>query len=368
MSKLLTPLADWFFGRGSHAVTVPSMDGALRPNSGLDQAVEAFGTPEADNLVRLGFDLLLSSGAALLRWRPDTAAIEVDRFEADITALCPLSDGQLAVALDGGEILLWQGQTTRRLLSARKAGLQAITALVEMAPGQVALANGSSKCHASEWTADLMQRNAAGSVHRLEIGSDQVKELASGLAWPAGLAVTAEGLAVSEAWTHRVVLVPKAGGAPKTVLAHLPGYPGRLQTDGQGGYWLCVFAPRSQLIEMVLRERAYRVRMMAEVPRDLWMAPAYRSGVSFKEPLQGGALKQLGILKPWAPTRSYGLLVRLDAKFSPTASLHSRADGKRHGVTSAAVDGEGRLYACSRGAGLILDCGFDAEDTNARAG
>ena len=103
-----------------------------------------------------------------------------------------------------------------------------------------------------------------------------------------------------------------------------------------------MFAPRSQLVEFVLREPAYRRRMMAEVPRPFWMAPKLRSGRSFYEPLQGGGVKHLGILKPWAPTLSCGLCVRLDRNCSSRASLHSRADG-----ADARRDRRGRASATS---------------------
>ena len=119
------------------------------------------------------------------------------------------------------------------------------------------------------------------------------------------------------------------------VLTALPGYPGRLSPRAQGGAWLSLFAPRNQLVEFVRRERTYRRAMMAEVPKEFWVAPALSSGASFSEPMQGGALIQMGILKPWAPTRSYGLVVALDDHHTPVASFHSRTGGTRHGLTSA---------------------------------
>ncbi len=108
------------------------------------------------------------------------------------------------------------------------------------------------------------------------------------------------------------------------------------------------------MIEFVLRERDYCERMMREVDEAFWMAPTLSSGHSFEEPLQGGAVKHLGIHKPWAPTRSYGLLVQLDPACTPVASAHSRADGKRHGITSAIGVG-GRIFAVSRGSGEVLE-------------
>ena len=80
--------------------------------------------------------------------------------------------------------------------------------------------------------------------------------------------------------------------------------------------------------------------------------------------MQGGGLKQLGILKPWAPTRSYGLVVRRDAEGEPRASFHSRADGRRHGITSC-VEADGRSAGdckgrrCDRGDPAV-ECGVGA--------
>ena len=97
----------------------------------------------------------------------------------------------------------------------------------------------------------------------------------------------------------------------RSLHADLPAYPGRI-APAADGYWLALFAPRSQLVEFVLREPAYRKRMMAEVPQPFWVAPKLRSGRSFYESLQGGGVKHLGLLKPWAPTMSAGLCVKLD--------------------------------------------------------
>ena len=116
---------------------------------------------------------------------------------------------------------------------------------------------------------------------------------------------------------------------------------------------MALFAPCNPLLELVLRESEYRHAMMAEVEPEFWIAPALRSGYSFREPMQGGALKQMGILKPWAPTRSYGLVVQLSPEFIPLQSLHSRAGGKRHGIT-AVLEHDAQLWAASTGGNEVL--------------
>jgi hypothetical protein len=59
------------------------------------------------------------------------------------------------------------------------------------------------------------------------------------------------------------------------------------------------------------------------------------------------------VIKPWAPPRSYGLVIRLADDWTPRYSLHSRVDGRQHGVTAAA-ETESGLYLLSRGAGNLL--------------
>jgi hypothetical protein len=177
--------------------------------------------------------------------------------------------------------------------------------------------------------------------------------LIQGLAFPNGLLVDRDSVIVAESWRHRVIRL-SGGGAQEPILQKLPGYPARLAPAGDGGVWLALFAPRNRLIEFILLEDAYREQMMRDVPREYWIAPALTSGRSFLEPLQCGGVKTMGIHKPWSPSRSYGLVVKLDAQLRPVASFHSRANGSRHGITSVAEVG-GRVFVASKGGNAILE-------------
>src|SRR6218665_3034912 len=143
-------------------------------------------------------------------------------------------------------------------------------------------------------------------------------------------------------------------GAPRvTQVGELPGYPSRMAPAADGGFWLSCFICRTQLVEFVLREHAYRKRMLREIDPRYWIAPALSSGDSFLEPLQGAGVKQMGRLKPWAPPRSYGLVLRVDRQGQVSSSLHSPAGGKHHGITANADTGDA-LYAVSKGSGRLL--------------
>ena len=109
----------------------------------------------------------------------------------------------------------------------------------------------------------------------------------------------------------------------------LPGYPSRMAPAAGGGWWLTCFTLRTQLVEFVLREPAFRRRMLKEIDPRYWIAPALNSGNTFLEPMQGAHLKTMGVVKPWAPPRSYGLVIRLDERGLIRYSLHSRFDGQQ---------------------------------------
>lgn len=369
MSNFLTRALDRFIGRGSAAVTVPPLDGAFRPNRALEEAPLVAEAPAPDNLVGLADGRLayFTSGATL--WRldgPGARPAPAERFEEEITALALDPSGALALGLEQGRILIrggpHDGMAVRNLDGRR---LMAPTALAFSSPDRLLVAQGSGTNPPQAWARDLMERNASGSLWHLDLKSGAAICLADRLAFPAGIRLHENGerALVSEAWRHRLLEISTLAPAePKEILADLPGYPSRLSAAPDGGAWLCLFAPRSQLIEFVLREKTYRTRMMEEVDPEYWLAPALASNRSFLEPLQGGGVKQMGILKPWAPTRSYGLVARLDAKGQPVASFHSRADGSRHGVTSA-LEQAGRLYVTAKGGDAVLGLGLRGEST-----
>lgn len=333
---------DAFRGRGAFAATVPPMDGALRPNTLLEEAAVVLRTAAPDNLVLHRGRVLFSSGPVIMALDPaNGTATEVRRCDAEVAALAVAGD-TLAIGLTDGTLILSNGDDRIAFGTG-----PCITSLANAGPGRLIVCVGSAKNPAGEWKRDLLQAGSTGSVWALTVADGALSKLAGGLSWPSGAAVAGEQIVVVEAWKHRLTQI---GAAP--LVTDLPGYPSRL-SPAPGGWWLSVFAPRNQLIELVLRETEYRERMMKEVEPDHWISPTLSPAANFNEPMQGGAIRTHGIIKPWAPTRSYGLLVRLDANFQPIASYHSRADGRFHGVTSALQIGD-RVLVASRGGNAIL--------------
>jgi hypothetical protein len=278
-------------------------------------------------------------------------------FDAEVSALAGLPDGGVAVGLDDGRIVFVGGRLGGKTIAAVPE-VRCVTALAAAADGALLIANGSANHRPVEWKRDLMEKNASGSVWRLDPASGARTQLAANLAYPHGLLEEADAIVVSESW--RCALTRIASGAYRrgaTVLENLPAYPGRLSRGPDGAVWLALFAPRSQLVEFVLSEDRYRRRMIDEIDPDFWVAPCLRSGRSPLEPTQQGGVKQLGVSKPWSPSRSYGLIARLGDAYRPMASLHSRTNGRRHGVTSC-LAAQGRLYFTAKGDGIVASCAY----------
>jgi hypothetical protein len=355
---------DALTGGGEFSVTVPPMDGALNPNNRLEEAdlVAAAQTP--DNVCAAGGRILFSSGKDVLALEPSgsAAAAPYASFDRRIDSLAAYEDS-VAIGLADGKVTIRGGSHDGlALTTAEGRPLRCATALAFAGPDHLIVCIGSQDHSAEDWKYDLMALGASGSVWRFDLRSGRADLIADRLAFPFGvLPLAGDTMLVAESWRHRLIKFAP-GRPPEAVLSDLPAYPARITPAADArGAWLALFAPRRQLTEFVLREPGYRKRMMAEIAPDYWVGPTLAPMKSFLEPLQGGTLKKLAAIKPWAPSRSYGLVVRLDENHRPLFSYHSRADGSRHGVMSA-IEVGGRLYASSHGANAIVAVKPSAED------
>lgn len=386
---MIAALRDWtdrMLGRGDAAITVPVFDGALKSNNLLEEAAVWAQLDAPEDLATDGHSLFVADGTTLLRYDPtdrSASATVLHRFDRPVTALAclPGSDSQdlggrghggLAVALDGGEVRIVGGPHDGRLWNTVDGKpLHAVNALSAGSDGRLVATDGSREHPTVHWKHDLMGLGRTGRLIELNPADGTSSELASGLAHAFGACAVADvagasagGAAggatrpavwASESWRHRVMAFG-AGQTTRAVTDALPGYPSRItpaSAEQGGGYWLTCFTLRTQLVEFVLREPAFRKRMLKEIEPQYWIAPALNSGNTFLEPMQGAQLKMMGIVKPWAPPRSYGLVIRLSPEGRVRYSLHSRFDGKHHGVV-AAVECRGDLFVLAKGCGRIL--------------
>ncbi|MFA5663856.1 strictosidine synthase [Castellaniella sp.] len=351
MLKTLKRARDRFFGTGEADTSVPVLDGALKPNNLLETAEVFFERPGLEDLaIDAHGQLYVAAGPEVLLIGADGRVQDTIGLQARAQALA-VCHGNLVAATSQGLQFLAGPQVGRHVQSFGGHPIQCINALSEGPDGTLLLSEGSHAVPCDEWTADLLTHGRSGRVLAYDPRDDSCRVLAQGLAYCFGVCMHEDGVLASESWAHRVQVL--RDGRMQAGLSEIPGYPGRIAPASGGGYWLSIFAPRSQLLEFVLREDVFRKEMMSTVEPRYWIAPAFSSGQDFLEPLQQGSVRQMGILKPWAPPRSYGLVLRLSADLAPLFSMHSRVGGVHHGIV-AAQEYAGSLLALSKGSGRLL--------------
>jgi hypothetical protein len=343
--------------------SIPVLDGAFSPNQRLDKS-RPLGEPidRPDDLA-FGPDgaLYVSSGAQILR------CAGADFAQRSVFATLPAPVGGLAFTPDGRLLacvsrqgllaLSAGGEIIGKLERAGGKPLACPLSVAVASDGMIYLTDGSEANAPEDWLRDLMQnRPPSGRLIACNDRLGDAKTLADKLAWPLGLVVahSSEELWISEAWSHSLTSFSRTNGSKRALVRNYAGYPGRLARGEAGDYWMTFFGLRTQLTEFVLREREFCEAMMSKVPQELWIGPSLDGRFNYREPTQIGRIKKLGIQKPWAPARSYGLVARLNGDGEAAESLHSRVDGRIHGLTGICV-ANGRLIAACKGRDCLVE-------------
>jgi sugar lactone lactonase YvrE len=350
--------------------SIPPMDAGLLPNDALDRFhVVTSSLTEIDDIVcdAPGY-FYISSKNQVFRFRAGneedlTVFAELDGPAGGMN-FCP--DGRLMVCVAGKGVAFVDeyGELAGAVDIAEELPIRCALSAVAGPDGAVYIAEGTIYHEPINWYVDLMERRQAGRLIRCDPDTFETEVLLSGLSYPCGVAISRDGkwLLISESWKHTLSRFPLDNiqeNRRELVIPNLPGYPGRITYSSDGGYWMCIFAMRTYLVDFVLTEEKYRREMMRSIDPAYWVRPALSSGEDFLEPLQAAHAITLGILKPWAPPRSYGLVLKMDEDLEVTKSFHCRTGGKRHGITGVA-EKEGELYVVSKGNNMVLRSGEEA--------
>ena len=349
---------------------IPVLDGAFSPNQRLDLANPIGEEIASPDDLALGPDgaLYISSGDAILRCvGPDfSERSNFASFSSPVGGLAWTGDGRLiaCVSNQGLVALSANGEPVGKLDSVSGEPIACPTS-VTTAPDGTIYATDGSRTHPPEmWLADLMQNlPPSGRLISCNANLGEARVRADRLAWPSGVVVShnEDEVWAAESWRHRLTAFSRTGDRQRVIVKNYPGYPARIVRGADSGYWMAFFGLRTQLTEFVLREREFCEAMMKTVEPDLWIGPTLGGRFDYREPTQIGRIKKLGIQKPWAPARSYGLVARLNSDGEPAESLHSRVDGRIHGVTGLSVVGT-RVLAVSKGRNCLVELPSRADD------
>ncbi|WP_338697691.1 hypothetical protein V5279_12510 [Bradyrhizobium sp. 26S5] len=339
------------------------LDGAFSPNQRLDQARQLGDEIERPDDIALGQDgaLYVSTGNRILRCTGDdfNTRTPFAMLDGPVGGLACTPGGRLLACVSGEGLVALSpaGEVIGKLESVGGEKISCPLSVTVAPDGAIYLTEGSRNNRPELWLTDLMQNRAPSGrliACNPSLGGASVR--ADKLAWPLGAVVSGDGqeVWVAESWAHRLTAFSRAGDDRRVIVKNYTGYPARLARGADGEVWMAFLALRTQLTEFVLRERAFCEEMMRTVPPELWIGPALDGRLNPREPTQIGRIKKLGIQKPWAPPRSYGLVARLDAKGLATETLHSRVDGRVHGITAVRAIGS-RVLAVSKGRDCLVE-------------
>jgi Strictosidine synthase len=299
----------FFRDRDRHAI--PVLDGPMRANERLDEGVVL-----NDALVEPDDVAICDDGCAWVTSKDAVYRFESSRFDdaprkidlgGPATAMTRRPGGGIAVAVAGrGVVFVAKDASTMPLTLSGAAPLGCPTALA-FGPDNVLFAcDGSMENPPDRWVYDLMRRGASGRLLRIDLSTGAATTLVDQMKWPNGLCIAQDdqSLIIAEAWSHSLLKLPFKGppGKVQRIAGNLPGYPARILRY-KTGYAMAYFALRTQLVDFVLTEDAYRQKMVERIEPEFWIAPSLRSEGHYLEPVQGGGLKKHGSLNAWAPAR-----------------------------------------------------------------
>lgn len=319
-----------------------TLEGALGPNRRLDQAEgRAVAAPQA-LCVAGGGGLMVSSGHSVQLLADWNAALTPWRdFPRPVTALAADASGAtIAVGLAGGGLVVCD--ITGAELSAWNApvGLKSVVDCQFLPDGRLALLDNGFDADENPLSVAPWDGRRAGQVVVVTRDGES-RVLARELHCPMGLALDRNGSLIIAEMEHACLLDVEG----RVLRQGLPGYLARLRRTSSG-YALACLGRRDPLIEFLKSEPGFIAEMKANIATEHWIAPRVHADFSHDFPIEAGATRLFGEIKPWAPSFSYGLVVELDAALMPVASAHSRADGRRHCISDV-VEWGGGLVAVS---------------------
>lgn len=328
-----------------------SLEGVLGPNNRLEEASGV--RVDAPEALCVGADgrLLFSSGRLVLvldRWgQASERFVEVDR---PVTALCSSPNGLVAVGTLGGGLHVFGGAGSRLSGWELPSDVTAVADMMFAAGDELVIADPGYG--AEEPLLSVAPWDDAARGRLLAVGrSGAPRLLATALRCPMGIAADVRGEVIfTEFSGARIVDV---SGRP--LRAGYPGYLGRLRRT-EGGYVMACLSRRDPLIDFLGTERAFIAEMKATIAPQYWIAPRIRPAFSHHLPIELGATRLFGSVKPWAPSFSYGLVIEMNEALMPVGAAHSRADGRRHAVSDALV-WRGELIAVSKASEEMLNLG-----------
>jgi len=328
------------------------LEGVVGPNSLLDEA-PSLPMKEPDALaVAADGRLLISVGSSV--WSLGSWGEEPRLHLSSsrrVTALTASAGGGIAVGLDSGEVQIYpRGQQQPAWTIAGPSNSGAAVDCMFLDEDELAVVRSGYASVREALAMSPWETVQGGSVTR-HSRDGTARLIAGNLSCPMGICRDEGGNPLITEMDAARVIDP-SGRVRGT---GFPAYLGRIRKMSQG-YLLCCLSRRDPLIEFLRTEQDFVDEMKRTINPRHWISPRITPEFSHDFPIELGATRLFGEIKPWAPSFSYGLLIKLDKKLMPYGSAQSRANGRRHAISDAVVWNDD-VIAVSQASGEILNLG-----------
>lgn len=194
-----------------------------------------------------------------LAWAPDGSLVVADGIR-----------GLLAVRPDG----------TVRTLATGAGGVPFgfVDDVDVAADGTVYFSDASDQFGMHDVMADIIEHGGNGRLLKYEPMADEATVLLDGLQFANGIAVGPDEryVLVNETGAYRVTRYWLAGdraGSSEPFIANLPGFPDNISFNGDGLFWLAIYAPRNPQLDW-MADKPFLRKVVYRLPEALQPGPA----------------------------------------------------------------------------------------------
>ena len=145
--------------------------------------------------------------------------------------------------------------------------------------GQIYFSDASSRYGQTDYRTDLLEHGGHGRLLKYDPASGRTTVLLGGLQFANGVAVGPDDayVLVVETGSYRICrywLTGDRAGQSDIFINNLPGFPDGLSFDGEGTFWLALFAPRDPLLDFAA-DKPWLRAIVHDLPRELQPQPAH---------------------------------------------------------------------------------------------
>ena len=145
--------------------------------------------------------------------------------------------------------------------------------------GQIYFSDASSRYGQTDYRTDLLEHGGHGRLLKYDPATGRTTVLLGGLQFANGVAVGPDDayVLVVETGSYRICrywLTGDRAGQSDIFIDNLPGFPDGLSFDGEGTFWLALFAPRDPLLDFAA-DKPWLRAIVHDLPRELQPQPAH---------------------------------------------------------------------------------------------